>query len=401
MNKLIRKTRGGLTSPQGFKANGIACGIKGKKSPDLTLIYSESRCVAVGVFTKNRIQAESIKVTRSHLQNSRAQAIVVNSGNANCCNGKEGVRDAERMALVTADALGISNEDVLVASTGIIGMPLPIAKIERAMPMLVNGLSSRGSSLAAQAIMTTDTFAKESACNLEIGKKTVRIGGIAKGAGMISPHMATLLSFIATDAVITRSALKKALRDGVASTFNRISIDGDMSTNDSVLVIANGKAGNRRIELGKDSYTLFSKGLKLVLSELAKKIVTDGEGATKFLEVKVLKAKSEKDALKVARSVCESELVKAMFYGEDPNPGRIASAIGAAGVPLKEESLHILIGDYQVMEEGRFVFNKARLKKVLKNKNIFITINLKMGSASGFMWGCDLTEDYVKINANY
>lgn len=392
----------GVTAAKGFTAAGIACGMKGSGKKDLALIFSEGPCVCAGLFTKNRVQAAPVKISRGRVERGLAQAIVANSGNANCCTGKRGLNDALRMAKLAAGALGVKEELVLVASTGIIGRPLPIQKIERAIPDLKKRLSTGGSREAAQAIMTTDTKVKEIAVRFELGDKKITIGGIAKGAGMISPDLATLLVFLTTDAAISREALKRSLASSVTESFNRITVDGDMSTNDMLMALANGKAENQKIEYKGYGYAKFSEALEFVCLELAHSIVEDGEGATKFVEVQVEGANSEGDADRVARRLANSPLVKTALFGCDPNWGRIAAAVGSSGVAFGEEDLNIYYGEVQVVKNGSAQpVSKSRLNKLLKGANVKIGVDLKQGKGTARIFTCDLSDKYVRINRGY
>lgn len=397
----MKVIKGGVTAPKGFKANGIGCGIRAGK-PDLALIYSPVTCRAAGLFTVNRVQAAPVVVSRRHIRGGRIRAIVANSGCANCCTGKEGERKALTMASVVARGLGIKAEEVLPASTGRIGTRLEIEKIRRAIPRLVSGLSAEGSGKCSRAIMTTDTVSKEAAVRLRIGGKQVTIGGIAKGAGMISPHLATMFAFFTTDADITPVALKAALKGAADLSFNRITVDGDMSTNDSVFILANALAGNRRIGKNNTGFKQFCRALETVASVLAGMIVRDGEGASRFIEVEVKGARTVKEAERAARKVAESNLVKCAFFGGDPNWGRIAAGVGAAGVNFHTRGLKIYFAGKQVLKGGAAVKTKKDvLLRLAKRGTIKIVIDLGCGRSSGTIWTCDLSTEYVRINAKY
>ncbi len=329
----MKTLHGGVTAPLGFKASGLYCGIKKSKRKDLALIVSERPCDAAGVFTTNRVQASCVVINKESLKDSRAQAIIANSGNANCMTGKSGFENSRSMIAAVARALKLRKKDVLVASTGVIGKPLPIKKILAAVPQLVKDADRKGSESAAAGILTTDRLSKEIAVEIRIGRRRVRIGAIAKGAGMIHPQMAppkhaTMLCFVTTDAAITPAALRDALDRAVQKTFNTITIDGDMSTNDMVLVLANGMAQNRRIAEKTQEFRVFTKALEAVFLHQAKLMVRDAEGATKFVEVVVRNAQTREDARLVARSVASSNLFKCALFGSDPNWGRIAAAVG-------------------------------------------------------------------------
>ncbi len=397
----MQEIKGGITIPQGFKAAGIKCGLK-KNKKDLALLYSEVPARAAALLTTNRIQAAPLKVTKEHLRNSQAQAIIINSGNANACTGKKGLDDAHLMAQLTARDLKIKEEDVLVASTGIIGSPLPMDKISRGIKRLVKNLENEGGNSAAEAIMTTDTFPKEKAVTIKVKGKEIFIAGMAKGAGMVSPHLATMLSFITTDALISKRALRKALKDSVAKSFNMVTIDGDMSTNDMVVILANGLAENEEIKEGEKSFQVFRKALDFVTISLARMIVADGEGATKFVEIKVKNAQSFQEAKKAAYAIANSNLVKTALFGEDANWGRIMAALGQAGIKLREEKINIRLGRKTIVKGGQAAkFDRAGIKKIMSGKDIRITVDLKLGEGEAVVWTTDLSEDYIKINSCY
>lgn len=404
---------GGITTPRGFKAAGTKCGLK-KDKKDLALLYSEVPAQALALLTTNRIQAAPLKITREHLRDGRAQAIIINSGNANACTGKKGLEAARLMTEQTARHLKIKEEDVLVASTGIIGRPLPLDKISRGIKELVKRLKSEGGLSAAEAIMTTDTFPKEIAVKLRVKGKEVFIGGMAKGAGMISPHLATMLAFITTDVLIAKRVLRKILKDSINKSFNMITIDGDMSTNDMVVILANGLAKNEELREGERGSQLFQRALDFVTLSLAKMVVADGEGATKFVEIKVEKAPGSQEAKKAACSIANSNLVKTALFGEDANWGRIMAALGQAGIKLKEERLSICLsplggkgkcpsGEEQVIvKRGQAVeFDKAIIKKIMSGENIRISVDLGLGRGEATVWTTDLSEQYVRINSRY
>lgn len=400
---------GGVAAPDGFKASGMYCGIKQSKKKDLALIVSERLCDAAGTFTTNKVQASCVVVNKEHLKDQKAQAIIANSGNANCMTGESGFENTRAMALTVARALRIPKKDVLVASTGVIGKPLPIKKIVQAVPQLVQELSKKGSELAAASILTTDRVNKEIAVEFLIGKRNVRIGAIAKGAGMIHPQMtlhgpkhATMLCFVTTDAVITPAALREALDASVATTFNAISIDGDMSTNDMVLILANGMAQNKKISEGTKESKEFTKALQSVLLYLAKEMVKDAEGATKFVEVEVRHAHSAEDAKKASKSIASSNLFKCALYGSDPNWGRIAAAAGYSGAQLDPNKLSIFLGKEMVVKNGARVKQKAAaLNRVFAQKNIHVIVDLGLGRFGASAYTCDLSTSYVRINSAY
>ena len=394
----MKEISGGVIAPAGFSACGIHCGIK-RRGKDLALIHSEKPASASAVFTTNIIQSASVKLSREHLQNGKARAIIVNSGNANACTGMRGYKNAKVITAQAARELRINSEDVLIASTGIIGRFLPMDKIRPKIEHLVKTLSPGGNTSASQAIMTTDTFPKEAAVKLTVSGKTISIGAMGKGAGMIHPSMATMLCFITTDASIEISSLRKALLDSVDKSFHRITVDGDTSTNDSVFILANGIAGNRKIHSKSESFNKFQSALDYVTCKISKMIVMDAEGAKKFIEVKAAGAKSENDAKKIAFNVANSSLVKTALGGESPNWGRIASAAGSAGVKIREDKLSIFIGDMQVMKNGCLkYYDERKLRKILADRELKISIYLNLGKKDCAVWTSDLTEEYVRIN---
>lgn len=403
---MIKTTEGGVCAAKGFKASGVHCGIrKNKLKKDLSLIYSEVKASAAAVYTTNLVKGAPLKVTKKHLENGTAQAVICNSGNANTCNAN-GIEIAEKMSALTAEALGINADDIVVASTGVIGQPLDLTPIAAGIPDLVKNLSADGGEDAAEGIMTTDTVVKEIAVSFELGGKECRIGGIAKGSGMIHPNMATMLVFITTDAAISSEMLSKALSSDIADTFNMISIDGDTSTNDMVTVLANGLAGNKMIDEENEEYAKFMKALNTVTVHLCKMIAGDGEGATKMLECKVSGAKDIKCAKTVAKSVICSSLLKAAMFGSDANWGRVLCAIGYSGADVDVSKIDVAFksdaGVIDVCRGGAGVdFSEEDAKKILLEKEIEILVALNDGDASSTAWGCDLTYDYVKINGDY
>jgi len=389
----------GVTAPKGFRASGIHCGIK-YKNKDLALIYSSVPCLACGVFTQNKVKAAPLKVTETHIKNARAQAVVINSGNANCCTGKQGLDHARQTCRAVAKNLKVKTEDVLVASTGVIGKKLPLGKIKDKIPFLVDNLSRKAGLQAAQAIMTTDTLPKQISVQFNLGKSVVRIGGMAKGAGMISPHLATMLAFITTDAAIGRMSLKKALKAAADNSFNLITVEGDTSTNDMVLALANGLAGNKRFTA--QDFKLFQEVLNFVCISLARMIIKDAEGATKFVEVKVEGAKSTAQAKLVAFKVANSALVKTAIFGENPNWGRIAAAVGCADKSIRQDKLDIYLGQVKVLQKGAGLkTDQQKLKRMFKQEDIQIKIGLGLGKVASKVFTCDLSNKYVKINAEY
>jgi len=396
----MKNIKGGITAPKGFKASGMHCGIKKSGKKDIALIYSDVPANAAAVFTSNKVKAAPILVSMENIKSGKAQAIIANSGCANACTGSEGLEDAQVMAKAVGSALNIHNNSVLVASTGTIGSRLPLKNILNGIRMLSKRMSHDGGGEAADAILTTDTRRKEIAVHFKAGGKTITIGGIAKGAGMIAPNMATLFCFITTDAEIPSSSLKAYLKESVDKSFNMTVVDKDMSTNDCVFILANGMAKNNTLR-GKDEKE-FKQALDSVCIYLAKEIARDGEGATKMIEVKVAGARSANDAKLIARAVAGSDLVKSAIFGEDPNFGRIMAALGNSGADIKQEHVNVFIGGIQVVSGGKSVFFDQNIaKKNMKGKEVLINIMLGNGTSIATAWGCDLTYDYVKINAKY
>ncbi|MBE0068713.1 bifunctional ornithine acetyltransferase/N-acetylglutamate synthase [Thermoanaerobacterium thermosaccharolyticum] len=396
---------GNITSPKGFLASGVFAGIK-KAKKDFALIYSEKKANAAALFTTNKVKAAPVLLDMEKIKNGEAQAIVANSGNANACTGQKGYEDACSMAFMAAEKLNIDKDDVLVCSTGVIGVTLPMDKIAKGIELAVQNLSRDGGKEAAEAILTTDTFTKEIAVKFNIKGVEVKIGGIAKGSGMISPNMATMLSFITTDADISKSALNKALKDTVKRSYNMISVDGDMSTNDTVIMLANGVAGNPTIDEGTKEYQVFYNALLYVNKHLAKQIAKDGEGATKFMEVNVVNAPTEDDAILASKSVVNSNLVKTAIFGEDANWGRIIAAVGYSGANFSQDSVDIYLksnkGLIKVCENGGYVpFSEDKAKEILSEKEISIVVDFNAGKYEALAWGCDFSYDYVKINGSY
>ncbi|HQL90939.1 MAG TPA: bifunctional glutamate N-acetyltransferase/amino-acid acetyltransferase ArgJ [Syntrophales bacterium] len=386
----------------GFQAAGIAAGIKEDGRKDLALLYSEVPSKAAGVFTTNVFKAAPVLLDMERIRGGAARAVIVNSGNANAATGEEGYQDAVKMARFCAGALQIDEAQVLVASTGVIGRRLPIDKVAGNVSRLVQGLSPGGIPEAAEAIMTTDRYPKIQYREGAVGGTDVCICGIAKGAGMIEPGMATLLSFVLTDADVDDAALKRALREAVDRSFNAISVDGCMSTNDTVLLLANGLAGNRRIRTSTRDYAVFADLLTGALTELAKMIVRDGEGATKLIEIVVEGAKTAGDARSVAYQIARSNLVKTAFYGGDPNWGRILSAAGAAGVALDPTAVELTFDGLPLFRQGQGISSHLKeLAEVMKKEQIRVVLKLGQGSKSFRVYSSDLTLDYVKINAHY
>lgn len=400
--KFIEK---GVCAPIGFAANGIHCGIRRNKTKrDLALMVSDTPCSAAAVYTTNLVKGAPLAVTKANLTDGRAQAIICNSGNANTCNA-DGIYIAESMCKLAGDQLGIPKQDVIVASTGVIGQPLSIEPIASGIEELAVGLGEH-SNFAADAIMTTDTILKEVAVEFELGDRICRIGGIAKGSGMIHPNMATMLVFLTTDAAISPNMLQQAISEDVAYTFNMVSVDGDTSTNDMLAILANGKCGNKQINSNTNDYKAFVKALRKVTTYLCRKIAADGEGATKLLTCSVINANNMDTARKVAKSVITSSLLKAAMFGADANWGRVLCAIGYSGVNVDINAIDVAFyssaGRIEVCKSGAGLdFDEATAKEILLEKEIVIFVNLNSGSYGADAWGCDLTYDYVKINGDY
>ena len=397
---------GGVCAAKGFSANGVHCGIrKNRTKRDLALIYSEVPATAAAVYTTNLVKGAPLTVTKAHIANGYAQAVICNSGNANTCNAN-GVEIAEQMSELLAKEMGIKASDVVVASTGVIGQPLNIEPIQNGIPSLVAGLSKNGTDAAAEAIMTTDLAKKEIAVEFTVGGKTCHIGGIAKGSGMIHPNMATMLVFITTDVAISAQMLQKALSSDIKDTFNMISVDGDTSTNDMVTVLANGMAGNAEITAEGEDFSEFMKALNTVTVYLCRMIAGDGEGATKLLECRVSGAKDIATAKTVAKSVICSSLLKAAMFGADANWGRVLCAIGYSGADVDVNAVDVTFksakGEITVCVNGAGVeFSEEKAKEVLLERDIEIIISVGNGEGVATAWGCDLTYDYVKINGDY
>ena len=418
----MKQIPGGVTAPKGFTASGVHCGVKkgkgdGNQPPmskmpevlegkkDLALILSEQPCVAAAVYTMNRVKAAPLYVTMEHLENGEAQAIVANSGNANACapNSHE---HAETMCRLAAQATGLRPSDFVVASTGVIGQELNIDAIAQGLPAAAAALSKDGSDAAANAIMTSDTVKKELSVTCSVGGKTVTIGAIAKGSGMIHPNMGTMLCFVTTDCAITHEMLTDALHEIVPRTFNRVTVDGDTSTNDMCVVLANGMAGNELIEWKDDSYTVFYKTLYYVFEQLARSIAADGEGASKLITCTVANARSEESAERLAKAVVGSSLVKAAMFGSDANWGRVLCAMGYSKAPFRPEYVDVkfssAVGEILVCEQGAGVdFDEESAKSILSQDEVIILVDLHEGEHEATCWGCDLTYDYVKINGDY
>ena len=404
----MKRLEGGITAPIGFRASGVSAGVK-KQGKDVALIYSEVPANAAAVFTTNAVKAAPVLWSQRNLLNQQtAQAIVINSGNANACTGSAGMEHAIQMCETVAKHLSIETNDVLVASTGVIGVHLPIdlvcSGIASASAEL--GSSTEAAAAAAEAIMTTDTFSKQIAVSITVDGKTVTIGGMAKGSGMIHPNMATMLGFVTTDANIDQPTLQKLLKETVADSYNMISVDGDTSTNDTVFVLANGQAGNECLTETHPEYSQFRDAFRFVNTFLAKQIVMDGEGASKFLEVRVEGAATTEDARKLVKSIINSSLVKTAFFGEDANWGRILAAMGYSGVAFDVARVYIAFesaaGRISLMEDGEPEhFDEDVASQILKEREIIIDVKLGDGEASAVGWGCDLSYEYVRINGDY
>ncbi|MEN6411288.1 MAG: bifunctional glutamate N-acetyltransferase/amino-acid acetyltransferase ArgJ [Veillonellales bacterium] len=400
---MLKQIQGGITEPKGFKAAGVKAGIKKSGKEDLAIIYSIVPAATAAVFTQNVMAAAPVIVSRKTVENGTASAIVVNSGCANACTGEQGLADAKAMAHITASELGIQDDEVLVASTGIIGVTMPMDKISAGIKKAVAELSADNHESARQAILTTDTFPKSVVCEFQLGEYTTRIAGIAKGSGMIQPNMATMLSFITTDITIAPALLKKALTKAVAISFNMITVDGDTSTNDMVSVMANGMAGNPVIDdENSPVYHNFYLALEAVCICLAKQVARDGEGATKFLEVQVKGANDFADAKKTAMAVARSPLVKTAFFGQDPNWGRILCAVGYSEAAVVPEKTGLTIGGIQIVAGGLATqYDEKALRAVMAAHDISMTVDLGLGRAEATVWTCDFSYEYVKINGEY
>ena len=396
-----------MSNVQGIKSSGIHGGLK-KVKKDFAIICSEVKAATAGVFTKNAVKAAPVLITEEHINasNGFCRAIVVNSANANACTGKLGLENAREMTKIAADELNIKPQEVLVSSTGVIGVQLPMEIVSQGIKKACAALTGNNSSDAAEAIMTTDTFPKEAAVEVEIGGKMVKLGGITKGSGMIHPNMATMLGFVVTDAAINPDILKEALLEAADETFNMISVDGDTSTNDMVIVLANGLSGNKPITEKNADYQVFKEALSALCFKLSEMIVRDGEGATKFITVNVLNALSVEDARKTARGISTSALVKTAVFGEDANWGRVIMAVGNSGADFNPDVVDMYIessaGKEQMMKNGMgLAFSEENARKILAQKDINLIVNLNAGAYAAAAWTCDFSYDYVKINAAY
>jgi glutamate N-acetyltransferase/amino-acid N-acetyltransferase len=394
---------GGITAVPGILAGGVAAGIKPSGKKDLALIYSSTPARVAAVFTSNQVKGAPVLVSMEHARGGQAQAIVASSGCSNVCTGERGIRDAREMTKLVGELLRIPATHVLVASTGVIGVPLPMDKIRAALPKLVKSLSPQGGRAAAEAILTTDTRPKEAALRLEVNGRPVTIGGIAKGVGMIEPHLATMFCFVATDAGVGRGALGPVVRRAVDRSFNRITVDGDQSTSDTVAVLANGLAENAPLEAGGRGLRQLAAGLETLMTKLARMLVADGEGATKLVSITVRGAASRRDALLAARSVANSPLVKTAMYGQDPNWGRIMMALGKSAARVDQEKVSITVNDEPVAVGGMLKegVRLERVREIMGGQEYDIAIDLGLGRGEDRVWTCDLSEEYVRINGKY
>ena len=388
--------------PKGFKTAGVSCGIKKQNKRDLALIVSENEAEAAGVFTKNVVKGHSLKWSMDKIKNGKTRAIVINSGNANACVGSRGDDDAITMADLAAKLVGCKKEQVLLGSTGVIGYPLPMTKIESGLHFAYHKLSKENPIDAVDAIMTTDTFPKQVSIDIDLSGKEITIYGMAKGSGMIHPNMATMIGVLLTDASISSDMLNNALKSAVSKSFNRISVDGDTSVCDMVLLLANGEASNPTIIDANCDYEVFEKALEKVSVALSKMLAKDGEGATKLVEIQVINASDKKSAHLIANSIAKSPFVKTALFGQDANWGRIITAAGYSDATFNPDSVDILIGDLLVCKDGMGLsFDEEKAINILKQKEVLITVDLKMGDSKETMWTCDFSYDYVKINGSY
>lgn len=399
---MIKKDTQGVTFAKGFTAAGVKAGIKKSGNLDVAVIYTKTQAVVAGTFTQNKVAAAPVYVSKEVVATGTAHAIVANAGCANACTGQQGLDDAHKMAQIAANELGVNADDVIVGSTGVIGVNLPMDKLEAGIKDAVANLSADGSGNAGRAIITTDTHSKSVTCEFELSGKTVRMGAIAKGSGMIRPNMATMLCYITTDIAIDQTLLQKAVSGCVEKSFNMISVDGDMSTNDMVIVLANGEANNAKITEENADYQIFFDKLMMLCTELAKQIAADGEGASKFLTINVKGAKSFADAKTVGMAIANSPLVKTAFFGEDPNWGRVICAVGYSGADMVPEKTVVKFGGITIFANGTgATYDEKALAHVMKEKDIVIDIELNMGQEDATVWSCDLSYEYVKINGEY
>ena len=394
---------GGVTAVPEILASGIAAGIKPSGKKDLALLYSSSPARAAAVFTSNQVKGAPVLVSQEHVKSGVAQAIVASSGCSNVCTGEQGMRDAREMTKVVGDLLRIPARQVLIASTGVIGQPLPMDRVRAALPKLVKALSPQGGHAAAEAIMTTDTRPKEAAVKVEVNGRPITIGGIAKGVGMIEPHLATMFCFLTTDAAVAPAALRSALKRSVDDSFNRITVDSDQSTSDTVAILANGLAETAPLDAGSRGFRQFTRALGAVTTRLARMLVEDGEGATRLVTVAVRGARTRRDAVVVARSVANSPLVKTAINGQDPNWGRIMMAIGKSPARVEADKIAVAFEDELLVERGmlRDGAKHERIRETMTRPAYTITIDLGLGRGEAHVWTCDLSEEYVRINAKY
>jgi len=399
----IQWLEGGITTVPGILASGIAAGIKPSGKKDLALIYSSVPARAAAVFTQSQVKGAPVLVSREHMRDGRVQAILASSGCSNVCTGEQGLKDAREMTRIVGELLHVSPRQVLIAATGVIGQLLPMDKIRTGLPKLVKGLSPQGGRHAAEAILTTDTVPKEAALRLEVAGRPITLGGIAKGVGMLEPHLATMFCFMATDAMVAGDALQSVLRRTVDRSFNRITVDGDQSTSDTVAVLANGLAENAPLERGGKGLRQFARGLEALTTRLAKLLVEDGEGATKLVEIRLCGARTRREALLAARSVANSPLVKTALNGADPNWGRIMMALGKSPARVAPDRVCIAIGDEVLVERGvqKPGARLDRIREVMGGREYAITIDLALGRGEDRVWTSDLSEEYVRINAKY
>lgn len=401
MKTKISQSAGHISSPAGFRAAGVAAGIKAQ-GKDLALIVSERPCTAAGVYTTNRVTAAPVQLCRQRTPGRNLRAIIVNSGNANACTGRQGQRDAQAMAQLTATQLGLNQRSILVCSTGTIGRPLPMERLATGIAQAAAQLSPAGGAAAATAIMTTDTHPKHLALQFTLDGRPITLGGMAKGAGMINPMLATMLAFLTTDAAVEAEALQSCLKTAAEQSFNRISVDGDRSTNDTILFLANGQAGNKPLRRGQPGWPLFQAAVHEATRQLARMIVKDGEGATKLVTIRVKGAPSRRAAAAVARAVANSLLVKTSWFGADPNWGRVICAVGYAGVALRPELIEIAYDGLTAVKDGQATdLAPDALREVILQPEFTIDINLHLGSSSYFIYTCDCSAEYVRINASY
>jgi glutamate N-acetyltransferase/amino-acid N-acetyltransferase len=399
----IEWLEGGITAVPGILAGGVAAGIKPSGKKDMALIHSPTPARSAAVFTSNQVKGAPVLVSMEHARSGAAQAILASSGCSNVCTGERGLKDAREMTKTVADLLRVPPTHVLIAATGVIGVPLPMDRVRAALPRLVKALSPQGGRAAAEAIMTTDTRPKEAALRVEINGRSVTMGGIAKGVGMLEPHLATMFCFVATDAAVARGALTGVVRRAVDHSFNRTTVDSDQSTSDTVAVLANGLAENRPVEVGGRGLSQFAAAMEALMTRLARMLVADGEGATKLVTVAVRGAASRRDALLAARSVANSPLVKTAINGADPNWGRIMMALGKSAARVDQDKVAIAFGDESLVERGtlREGVRLERIREIMGGQEYEITIDLGLGRGEDRVWTCDLSEEYVRINGKY